>query len=141
MNINKLHDSRMLFLLSVPSQTVTASGTAGNFSLSLPSIAEGEESAWILADVVGGDVATDAEVKAAVEVIAGQVRNRAWLLPSNGAPVHGTFRFVTLGTFIVYSVVLQLVGVANTLRRFRLLSSVIVSEQSTHKKPPAYSHK
>lgn len=68
-------------LLSFRSQTVTASGTAGNFSLSLPSIAEGKESAWILADVVAGDVATDAEVKAAVEVIAGQVRHRAWLLP------------------------------------------------------------
>lgn len=59
---------------SVCSQTVTATGTAGNFSLSLPSIAEGEESGWILADVIGGDVATNAEVKAAVESIAGQVR-------------------------------------------------------------------
>ena len=62
------------------SQTVTATGTAGNFSLSLSTIAEGEESGRILADVVGGDVATDAEVKAAVEVIAGQVRHCAWLL-------------------------------------------------------------
>ena len=67
-------------LLSVRSQTVTASGTAGNFSLSLPSIAEGKESAWILADVIGGDVATDAEVKAAVEVIAGQVKHRLLVL-------------------------------------------------------------
>lgn len=61
------------------SQTVTATGTTGNFSLSLPTVAEGEESGSILADVVGGNVATDAEVKAAVEVIAGQVRHCAWL--------------------------------------------------------------
>lgn len=55
-------------------QTVTATGTAGNFSLSLPSVTAGEESGWILADVVGGDVATDEEMKAAVEVIAGEAR-------------------------------------------------------------------
>lgn len=122
-------------LPSVPSQTVTASGTAGNFSLSLPSIAEGKESAWILADVVSGDVATDAEVKAAIEVIAGQVRNRAWLLPSDGAPVHGAFHLVTLASSIVYPMVLHLGGVVNMLRGLRMLSSVWSLND-----PPTSSH-
>lgn len=51
---------------------MTATGTAGNFSLSLPTVSEGEASGWIQANVISGDVATDAEVKAAVEVIAGE---------------------------------------------------------------------
>lgn len=54
---------------------MTATGTRGNFSLSLPTVSEGEVSGWIQADVISGDVATDAEFKAALEVIAGEASN------------------------------------------------------------------
>lgn len=55
------------------SQTVTATETMGNFTLSLPSVTKGGESAWIQADVLTGDLATDDAVRAAVETIAGEV--------------------------------------------------------------------
>lgn len=45
----------------------------GSFSLSLPSVAEGEASAWVQADVLTGELATDDDVRAAVEAIAGEV--------------------------------------------------------------------
>lgn len=54
-------------------QTVTPSSDAeGSFSLSLS--ADGDTSASILADVANGNVATDADFKAALETIAGEVR-------------------------------------------------------------------
>lgn len=52
-------------------QTVTATATSGNFSLSLSE--DGAESALILADVTGWNVATDEEFQAALEGIVGQV--------------------------------------------------------------------
>lgn len=53
-------------------QTVTATETSGNFSLSLSE--GGDESAFILADVSGWNVATDEEFQAALEGIVGEVR-------------------------------------------------------------------
>lgn len=53
-------------------QTVTATATSGNFSLS---VSGGDmESVLINADVTSGNVASDAEIKAALEGIVGEVR-------------------------------------------------------------------
>lgn len=52
-------------------QTVTAMATNGGFSLRLTE--DGDLSASILADVVGNNVSTDAEFKAAIESIVGEV--------------------------------------------------------------------
>lgn len=57
-------------------QTVTATGTTGNFTLSLRGKAGVKHSGWIRANVFGGDVATNEEVKEVVEIIAGEVRTR-----------------------------------------------------------------
>lgn len=57
-------------------QTVTATATDGSFFLRLT--ADGDLSASIPADVAGGtggNVATDADFKAAIESIVGEVRN------------------------------------------------------------------
>lgn len=54
-------------------KTVTATSTAGNFSLGLPSFSEGVESGWISADVIGGKMSTNSEVANAVRLIAGEV--------------------------------------------------------------------
>lgn len=45
----------------------------GSFSLSLPSIAEGQASGWVQVDVLTGELATDDDVRAAVDEIAGEV--------------------------------------------------------------------
>lgn len=55
-------------------QTVTATATSGNFSLSLSE--DGAASAFILADVAGWNVATNEEFQAALERIVGEVRGR-----------------------------------------------------------------
>lgn len=51
-------------------------GTTGNFTLSLPGEAGVKQSGWIQANIFGGDMATNEDVKAAVEIIAGEVRMR-----------------------------------------------------------------
>lgn len=52
---------------------MTATGTMGNFTLSMPSAALAAESASIKANIWSGDVATDAEMTAAIEAVAGEV--------------------------------------------------------------------
>lgn len=52
-------------------QTVTATGTDGGFSVRLTQ--DGELSASISADIASDNVATDADFKAAIESIAGEV--------------------------------------------------------------------
>ncbi|CAM9753273.1 unnamed protein product, partial [Hapterophycus canaliculatus] len=76
-------------------QTVTATATSGNFTLSL--WGDDVESAVILADVTGGDVATDAEFKAAIESIAGEVNVSSYNASYSGQQAHAwTVTFVSI---------------------------------------------
>lgn len=54
-------------------QTITLTGTEGDFTLSLPAATKGSESPWIKADVINGDSSTNSEVEESIEAFAGKV--------------------------------------------------------------------